>query len=100
MFSHPFHTAYHVEDQPVTSECQRFSEILAAKGVTIEIIVELVHTSATCVEYHISKLLYSISVIIDDAEQVFFTENICKWLATVERALIMMVCMCTYIQCR
>ena len=100
LFSHPFHTVYHVEDQPVTSEYQRFSKILASKGVTIEMMVGLVHTSAACVEYHISEVLHSISVIIDDAGLVFLAENVCKWLpAVVEQALIMMhmVCACIYL---
>ena len=97
--SHPFHTVYCVEDQHVSSEYQCFSKILAAKGVTIETIMRLIHTSATCVQYHISELLYSISVIIDNAEQVFSAENVCRWLpAVVEQALIMMVCAYTYIQ--
>ena len=58
--------------------------------------MELVHTSATSVEYHISKLLHSVSVILDDAGLVFLAENVCKWLAgVVEQALILMVRMCT-----
>lgn len=91
-----FHTAYCVEDQHETSEYQHFSKILAAKGIAVETIVELIHTSATCVpifEYHITELLYLIDTIIENAGPVFLAENICKRLpAVVEQALIMMVC--------
>ena len=98
--SHPYHTAYHVEDQHVTSvetQYQQFSKTLATKGISVEAIMKFIHISAGHVPilYNcITDLLSPIVVVTDEAEQVFKTENICKCLPTViELVLMMLVCM-------
>ena len=95
--SHPYHTAYHVEDQHVTlTQYQQFSEILAAKGVSEETIMKFIYTGARYVpilHYRISELLSPIVVVIDNAGRVFEMENIWKGLpAVIEQVLMMLVC--------
>ena len=75
------------------SQIQRFSEILAAKGVSMDSIIKFIRTSAGCIprwHYHISELLSSIVVVTDNALQVFEVENICKAFPTVIQLVLMM----------
>ena len=94
-----YYSAHLAEDQDMTSmnfQYQRFSEILTAKGVSVETIMQFVYTTAGYIptwEFHIAELLSSIVVVINNAEDVLAIGNICKWLPEIiQEALKLMVC--------
>ena len=94
-----YYSAHLTEDQDMTSmesQYQRFSEILTAKGVSVETIMQFVYTTAGYIptwESHIAELLSSIVVVINNAEEVLAIGNICKWLPEIiQQALKLMVC--------
>ena len=79
--SHSPHSTHHAEDQQmmsVSSRYQKFSEMLAAKGIARETITKFIQTSAGCVllwHYWISEMLSSIAVVVNNAEEVFEMAN-------------------------
>ena len=94
-----YYSTHLAEDQHMTSvesQYQRFSEILAAKGVSLETIIEFVYATVGNIptwESHIAELLSSIVVVINNAEDVLAIGNICKCLpGIIQEALQLMVC--------
>ena len=94
-----YYSTHHAEDQHMTSmetQYQRFSKILAAKGVSVETIMQFVYATVGNIpmwESHIAELLSSIVVVINNAEDVLAIRNICKWLPEIiQQALKLPVC--------
>ena len=86
---------HHAEDQEMISQYQKFSEMLAAKGIAGETITKFIETSAGCVSlwHHcISEMLSSIVVVINNAEEVLTMANTNELLQTIiGQVLVMMV---------
>ena len=96
--SHSPHSPHHAEDQqmtPVSSQYQKFSEMLAAKGIARETIIKFIQTCAGCVllwHYCISEMLSSIVVVVNNAEEVFKLTNTNELLpAVIGQVSVMMV---------